>query len=162
MTAEERLERLEVELGRARRWNRWLLLLVGLAVGACLVVSGLVGREAQAQAAQQEVRAQRFVLVDDNGKVRAKLETSPDGPALWLYDEKGKPRVVLTALKEGSVLNLYDEKGEPRAGLGLTEGRPGLSLYDETGKTRAALDLTEDGPSLHLWDKDGKVLWQAP
>ena len=140
MTAQERLERLEVELGRARRWNRWLLLLVGLTVGACLVVGGLAGRKTSAQADQSEVRTKCLMLQDDNGKTRAKLAMGKEGPRLALYDENGKVR----------------------AGLGAGKDGPVLALYDENGKGRASMTVLNQEPGLVLWGEKGEVLWQAP
>jgi len=42
-----------------------------------------------AQEVLPEVRARSFVLVDENGKVRACLATDANGPGLELYDENG-------------------------------------------------------------------------
>jgi hypothetical protein len=185
MTAEERLERLEVELRRARRWTRlWRLLLVGLVVGSYLLLSRLAGRELQIQADQKEVHANRFILVDNNGKPRAMLAMLEDGPSLSLLGENGKGGALLTVDKKGPGLSLFDEKGrvelnvtergpelnlkdknafvKPRALLIVTKEGPWLAFWDESGKLRAALSVLEDGPGLGLYGPDGKVLWQAP
>ncbi|MFH1884872.1 MAG: hypothetical protein ABIL62_19420 [Planctomycetota bacterium] len=62
MTTEQRLENLEQELDRAKRLNRILLAVVLLAV--VVIAAGMSGRE-------DIIKAQAFVLVDENGKERA-------------------------------------------------------------------------------------------
>lgn len=84
MTIEERLEKLERELSR-----------VNQAVGGTF----------------NELRAYKFVLEDENGKSRAVIGVSKDGPALRLLDENGKPRVELSIWKDGPGLVLLDENG---------------------------------------------------
>jgi hypothetical protein len=39
----------------------------------------------------KEIRANRFILEDENGNPRDSLALAKDGRALWLMDEKGKP-----------------------------------------------------------------------
>jgi hypothetical protein len=38
----------------------------------------------------KEIRAKRFILEDENGKVLAALVVDKDGPGLRLWDENGK------------------------------------------------------------------------
>jgi hypothetical protein len=51
MTTDERIENLEKGLASARRFNRWLLAAVGVALGAWLLAGTLGPRTAGAQAA---------------------------------------------------------------------------------------------------------------
>jgi hypothetical protein len=126
MTTDERMENLEKGLASARRFNRWLLAAVGLAL-AVWILAGIFGpTTAGAQtagAAVNEVRAKRFVLVDDAGKQRALLDVGGDSilekafnaASLCLYDAEGKPRAVLSASSvSGPDLSLRDESGKPR------------------------------------------------
>ena len=101
MTTEERLEKLERELGRERRRNCRVLasVLVITVLGAAAVVVLMTGGTptafAQARGTVYNVlRARRFVLVDRRGKERAWLKVDVDkgGPALELLDRKGKVR----------------------------------------------------------------------
>ena len=69
--------------------------------------------EAQGAAGGRTVRANEFILEDENGKIRA-----------WLRVDKGRPG-----------LYLYDENGEVRAALGMGKDGPGLGLLDGAGKT---------------------------
>ncbi len=114
MTTEERLEKLERELSRARRHNRWLL--AGAAL--CLGIGGLVwafGPDtvvAQLDATTpNEVRASRLVIEDEDGTTRALLEATKGGTTLRLSDENGTLRIGLGAFGDGPALGLYDERG---------------------------------------------------
>ena len=70
MTIEERLEKLELR------------------------VSELEGKLAGADVAP-EVRAERFVLIDENGEARAYLGFGLEGPGLTLIDDKGETGTYL-------------------------------------------------------------------
>lgn len=144
MTTEERLDKLEKELARAKRRNRRLLVLAGLAAGAFALVRIAAAAankvEAQGDGVATVIRANAFVLVDENGKTRAAVALSKTGSGFLLYDENGKTRAVLAVDKDG----------------------PGLALADEDGKSRATLAVVKDGPGLVLYDKNGKAEWQAP
>ena len=179
MTIEERLERLEGELGRARRFNRWLLAAVVLTAGVWLLAAFFQGEQARAQTTKPGsdssgvIRAKAFVVEDEKGKARAQLDATKDGAGLSLYDEKGKPRAQLDATKDGAWLSLYDEKGKPRAQLTTTKDGAGLYLYDGSGNNRAILGVAgtkgRDGTTVKhpesaitLFNPDGTVVWQSP
>ena len=109
MTTDERLDKLEKELARAKRRNRRLLAVVGLVVGAFALV-WIVARAGCN--AQSVIRANAFVLQDENGKARAELRMDKDGPGLSLFDAAGKTRAGLTVVKDAPMLSLYDENGK--------------------------------------------------
>ena len=125
MSTEERLERVERELARARR-NRWLLGAGVLAAG----ILALVWLPAPAEV----IPASAFVLVDDKGRERGKWEVGQFGPMLLLLDEKGEPRVSLAVGKVGPGLVLADANGEPRVALAVAADGPALALADAKGK----------------------------
>ena len=134
MTIDERIEKMERQLVRVRWVNRGLI--------ACIVLSLLVGLPfLMAGSGVKEIRANRFILEDENGKTRAELSLKKDGPNLSLSDENGKPRAGLTVDKDG---------------------RPGLLLLDDNGKCLAILSVAMDGPWLALFEENGKVIWKAP
>lgn len=193
MTTDERLDKVERELARAKRRNRWLLVALGLAVGAWILAGTLtprtagaqggsrtlgdildeakaqggtpaptllervVGKEAGGGAWVNEVRAKRFVLVDDAGRERAMLDVLADGPRLALFDAAGKPRAWLSVDKDGPVLGLGDENGKGRVVLAVDEDGPWLHLRDAAGKARVALSVLADLPVLHLLDAAGEI-----
>jgi len=87
MTIKKRLETLERELKKANRRNYWLL--IAVLVGVSII--GLTPAKAQTdQPALKEIWANKYILVDEAGKVRATLSASRSWPGLWLYDESGK------------------------------------------------------------------------
>lgn len=191
MTTEERLEKLEKELMRRRRFNCWLLAGLGLVIVAWIVGWALRPRTATAlptEAAAREVRARRFIIEDENGKTRAMLGVFKDGSEMQLSDENGNPRIVLIAStdeteiqllkangKTGawlnasnrvSLLQLNDENGNYRLGLHVFKDGPNLDLCDDTmiasGKPRVELDARKNGPKVQLYDTKGNILWKVP
>ena len=97
---------------------------------------------------QFEVRAQRFVLVDDSGKERASLVTDGNGSVyLVMFDAQGKNRINLSVNSSGPSLALYDPSGQARAIIGST---PLIGSRIAGERTPAS--------SVVLFDKDGRLL----
>jgi len=165
MTTEERLENLEKELARAKRRNRLLLAAVMLGAGAVILAAAWIGTPEKVLAenaakAPTILRANGFILEDENGKSHAIMSATKDGPALWMFDENGVPRAGLSLLKDEPRLALFDKNGKVRASLLALKAGPGLALFDENGKTRAELTTMgkgKDMPGLILYDENGKV-----
>ena len=159
MTTEERLAKVERELGRARRRSRWLLAALALGLGVLALVwasaASAPKAEAQGAAGGNEIRANRFVVVDENGEERATLGMVGDGPLLRLLDEKGMARAILSESKEMEPIVLG---GVVR----LRAGGTTLSLHDDTGRGRLLLKVYKDGPRMSLSDEQGKTIWSAP
>jgi len=159
---------------------------VGVLVGAAVV--GMVAMRQQEKAVAKLVRAERFELVDAEGKMMAAWSSTIDGgQGLLFYNEAGKPVIALDKPAHGHPdLLLYDEAGKQRVWLGIDrDGDSGLSLCDKAGKERIELafgrneasylilcDQAEkvrmglavrgEGPMLNLYGKAGEVLWEAP
>lgn len=166
----KRLERLEREI----RWWRCGTLLVALGL-ASVVLMG------QASPTSRTVEAERFVLKDARGTIRAQLTVLTDGggPVLGLADKDGRVRAFLSLLSDGApLLALSDTEGKARVTLGFDQGVADLTFLDRAGKrrvqlafgpdlarlvfsdqgekVRAALGVGPDGvPTLGLFDKDG-------
>ena len=155
MTIEERLENMEREVGRQKRRNRWLLGAILLLAGGLIVPTAFRTR-AQGAGTAKEVRAEAFIVEDENGKDRAVLSVTKDGPYLALYDKNGKSRAWLAVDKDIPGLTLYDKNGKSRAELDVLKNGPRLSLFDENGKSCIGLAVIEEGPLLLLDDKNGK------
>jgi hypothetical protein len=167
MTIEERLENMERELARLKRRNRWLLGAILLVAGG-LIVPGMfettaIRARAQAGGTAKEIRAKKFILEDEKGKVRTILAMSPIGPILGMYDENGKTRATLGMGKDGSALFLGDEKGKHRAELGMAKDGACLVLRDENDKIRIGLGTAKNGLSLGLAlaDENDKLRFMA-
>ena len=112
MTTEERLEKMERELGRVKE----------------------VLARSRVEGTAKEIRAKSFVLEDENGKPRARLGITECGPGLMLLDEKGELCAGLSMTETGPLLALYDENGKGRVVLFVTQDGPHLALHDENGK----------------------------
>jgi len=174
----QRIDRLE--RGNRRMKRIGAVVLVGVATVF------LMGQAKPSKVAKV-IEAEKFILRDKNGIVRASLTIGENGvTALGFTDEEGKTRIVLGVWlgKPGLVLQdkqeqkrveltgpdygiyLFDQNGRNRTVLGMkegTKGSPGLWLNDKDGKNRAALTLKEDGsPTFGLYDKSGAVLTQEP
>ena len=145
MTTEERLAKVERELGRVKRRTRWMVAVVGLAVVG-LILAWTWSKITATTQTQAVGRASKVIRAN----------------ALILEDLDGRDRVILCATADGAGLDLLDAAGNARAGLRVGADGPGLSLWDENGKTRAMLDAFKDGPGLSLRDEAGKAIWSAP
>jgi hypothetical protein len=164
MTIEERLENIERELGRVKRRNHWLLgailVLLGGLVAAGVFKTMITPVQAQIAGAVKEIRANKIVLEDENGKIRASLTVEIAGTRLALNDDKGEPRLVMGLFAGMPILALSDKNGKNRAGLSVVDG-PALNLWDENEKIRAALTVEMSGPKLVLNDEKGNLRFAA-
>jgi len=95
---------------------------------------------AQGLFTSKEIRTNRLVILDDNGKARATLTVDKNGPRLLMVDENGRPRAFMGASKVGATLD----------------------LWGENGKGGATLSAHKEGPTLFLTDENDKTLWSAP
>ena len=187
MTIEERLENLEKELGRVKRYNRWMLgailvLLAGLGSGGVFKTT-ITPVRAQGAGVVKEIRANRIVLENEKDEIRADLKVINDEPTLALYDRKGIIRAVIHVFQHVPGLALFDEKGNGRMVLNTLQGNPSLLLIDEKGNGRVALNIVQgipgltllndnemisatltaypDYPNLKLFNKSGEIIWSA-
>jgi len=161
MSIEKRLETLERDLSRANRRNRLLLGAMGLGLGIAVLIWAAGLRTAAAQTsgtALKEVHANRFILDDGNGRTRAELYMTEDGPMLRLYNENKKSRAVLYIHGNQAGLGFKDENDKLRSFLGVGMNVPMLTLYDENEKPRAMFNVLKTGPYLGLTDEKGKPL----
>lgn len=106
-TVVERVETLGWELRVEKRRTRWLLGAVGLALVGVALAWAWANTTAIAQAQGPKViRANHFILEDENGKARAELTVIAGGPTLVLGDENGTVRVALAMTRGGPGLSL--------------------------------------------------------
>lgn len=162
MTLEDRLTRLE------RKNRRLTLAMLLTGVAAALVVT--IGA-ARPEAVRDVVRAHSFVLLDENGKMRALLAVTENEPMLGLADENGRVRAGMAIDKGSPRFVLWDENSTEQASLSLSKKGPGLQLgskemmrmskdavvfQDKESKPRVLLGLGEDGPMFDFCNKEGK------
>jgi hypothetical protein len=175
------LQHVLTRLEKLERHNRWLkrgLLALAAAFGLALFAA------AEDPPKTKTVEAERFVVVDGDGKTVATLGMDRARPSLTLY-QGGKPRVLLYADKESSALAFDEDKGRrlgllagPAKTAGLVlyptpgeikeqislfytdEGKPALFFNDARGKSRIGLSLRPDGkPALTLQDENGRAFF---
>jgi hypothetical protein len=133
------IERLEL-LEREKRQVLW----VGAALFAAAVVAVASGTDWVRR--PKQIEAERFVLKDKDGKVRARLSTAPDGsPMLALLDAQGRDHLMLHgSIDDTATLSFYDH-GQPRVTLSSTNtGAAGLNFYDKHDRSATGLYLWPD------------------
>lgn len=178
-----RLERLERENRRLKRSA-----LVAVAVAASFVVSlGVLGQTQTTQhkapatrakkpaapataaatappptapfAMPKNIEAESFVLKDANGRVRAELGMSGEGPSLKFRDQSGTALVTLSLLDSapgGPLLLLSDGQHRSSLSMSVASGSGSqLSLIGERADIQAHIGVAPDGTTLELTDKDG-------
>jgi hypothetical protein len=121
--------------------------------------------EALTPKTERVIEAQKFVLKDSQGRVRAELSTERDeAPKLWLFDESNHRRAEFSLLANGTPgVRFLDKDQKIRAALELVDGKAVLNLRDSESHHRAELVVTASGdPYLQLRDKDGKTFWTSP
>jgi hypothetical protein len=96
----ERVEALERQNRALRRW-----------VAAFCVVAGSLVWMAQAPASP-EIRARKFVLVNESGAVAGELAVNAGMPMLTLRDSNGRPMVQLTGDGARASMRYRDINGE--------------------------------------------------
>lgn len=173
MAIEERLERLEQELHRVQRRYRNLLVGCAACFASALALWLATPQALLADAAvAKEIRANRFVLVDGDGKERAEWNASVHRARMTFSDQQGTIRASFGLVETGAILGLFDDKGTARIALSAGEGG-WLRMFGEGGANRATLGVnsitTPDGethtypdPTLLLFAADGTVRWQTP
>ena len=125
MILEQRVTHLEAERQRLKRWAGGAVVLLALVV--CL------GQAAPRQ--PSELKAERFVLVDAEGRERGLLAVEDGEPTLALHDAKSNDALWLTVSK--------------------VTGKPAFYLLDRDLGTNVELAMTMNGPVLHFNDKSG-------
>jgi len=110
------------------------------------------------------IRANQFILEDDQGRARAVLDVAKDGvPGLYLYDDNATPRAMLGVTNHGPVLALCDQTGKTLASLAVSSDGSSLRLADDKGKLHLRVDVGKDGvPGLTLLYANGVKIWSKP
>jgi hypothetical protein len=152
MNLETRIERLE---RAGRRWR-----LAAIACGTGLALAVLMG---QARPEPGEVKATKFVLVDEAGTSRATLAIESGGPSLVLTDTRGHGAIRLSVPKvpDKGTLYLSDREAGGDLELAITQNGPVIHLNDRRGN-RVRLATNElNAPLAAVYDDEGKLLFQV-
>lgn len=163
---EERLTSLELQLGRARRHNRWLFVTILLVAGGLALLllfeTSALGARAQGPAMFKAIRTESLRVGVENDKACIVMVAAAGGPILGIQDKNGKNRVALVATVDGPSLTLNDESGKSRIAVTVANDSPILTLFDGSHKGRIMLSVTDLGVVLGLADENGKLIWAAP
>src|SRR5262249_58360778 len=129
-------------------WGYACLTVIGGLIGGA-IAGGFWSRDARAAARRDKtVEAEKFVLVDANGRQRAAIQVLPNGLVDFsLQDANGGDRVKIGVEADGSAsIGLFDAKGHQVAMLGEEkDGHTGFLLSGPDGKGRASLASRVDG-----------------
>ena len=102
------------------------------------------------------VEAQRFVLRDSEGRMRANLGIVEDEPGLAIFGVNGTPRAIISAPTEGPRLLLSDAEGKLRAEVVVGEDGPSLTIYQPDGQVAVALSWVQGVSCIGLNGPGGK------
>ncbi len=118
--------------------NAMPIYVTATAVNLCLVVGGLTGfPSGRTQEDAPLLRGRALELVDDRGRIRARLNVEPGGEVvLRLLDRRGTIRVKLGAGEDGSGLILNNDATEPGVHLLASGGGSSMKLANKDGRER--------------------------
>jgi hypothetical protein len=148
----ERLEKLE----RQNRWPKRAGVAALVLLASTLLAGFATQRPAKHPGDPETVEAQRFVLKNARGDIRAELSLDDGEPRLVLRDGQGMPRALLSLATAAPSIVLHNDKGEPRTIRGSTAGEPSLTLYGGLGKGSVMLDVSAGEPTLTLFGSQVK------
>src|SRR4029077_12317168 len=143
-------DRLGAELSHIRRDVRRLKVVcwgvVGL-LGLVALLSALAGSRVFFPAAVDEIRARRFIVVDDRGTARVQLGLLGEGAGLELADSRGVGRAAIAVRPDGATaIEMLGEERHPRVTLEvLPDGSPRLELRGPDGMSTVTVGVRPDG-----------------
>ena len=175
-TIEQRLQVLECQYCRARRFNRVLT----FAIVAVVCIAGAQrptpsdSQPKAPKAAQpsdgslpdrrvppgqdrlRTVEADQFVLLDRLGRSRATMVVTDHGPALSMFDENGRKRLELSHTTDSSELRFLDSDEVPVASLQVPKdvARAHLEITSPQGRS----STTATGFSVQDSAEQGRLL----
>ena len=148
-----------------------LLAIISGSLGGALSVWFLMPQSVLAQDGPSKViEAERFVLKDDQGRIRAELSMWFEHPTLQMYDVEGETHTLVGEgviavyrdgiLGEGSIF--MDGGLVPSIRILDNEGFEAVLGSTSTVETRTGRTNQTSAASLILFGKDRRVIWSAP
>lgn len=128
----------------------------GIAAGSLVPVFNATLAAAATRHAKT-VEAERFVMVDGEGKPRVVMQVTGGDAVIAMYDGSGADRTELRVDAAGrAVLGFFDEAGRKRVAIGENvKGKSGVGIYGPNGKQAAGLAISPNGEvSLTLLDSN--------
>jgi hypothetical protein len=154
------LDQLSTRIERVEKIQRRVLRF-GLAIVVCSIAFVLLGF-AKSQYGTIDGRA--FVLHDDSGRIRARLDLERGLAGIALYDKHGEARTELSLAPDDSPAQcFYDDGGQGRIMIQKGIGDSwSLAFYRHNGTEAIRLGVDFEGsPYLYFMDKDGKRSWST-
>ena len=142
MTMEARLRRLETQV-RRMRWVIIVLLMIGAGAVIFLVT--------QREDVPQVVRAHRFEVIGDNGRVAAKMGHAVNNGRVWIFNDQGHSAAFLTTDEFGAGSVATFNGKDPRK----PEGTVLFTLASDEARHAVMRILHEQGYGLLLEGDDG-------
>ena len=148
---------LEARIGRLEWRSRLWSGIAFAALAWALTTSALAPED-------EVVAAERFELVDAEGRVRAEVAIDEDGSAgFFVRDEDGRVRATLIQDDSQAAMYLLDGEGTIRVGAAqYAHGGGGFALHGEESKGGAVLYMKEREGSLTFYDAEGDVRSRLP
>jgi hypothetical protein len=88
---------------------------------------------------QGTIRAEAFVLIGEDGKLRGMFTTYNGDPELVLYDKNEKKRAVFA----------------------LVNNEPGIAIFGDKQNTRGIFYMKNHEVKLNIYDEKNNITWQA-
>jgi hypothetical protein len=155
----ERLDRIERENRRLRRFGNMMFVGLALVLGATAAVFWYSGRFGLAGGVPENLTAHQFTIRDEQGTTRGTWGLAEDGTIRFqLSDLRGTPRVRLSLLGDGSAgLSFSDTSDKKLVVIGaLPDQSTSFVMSDHSGVPRAVLGMSSNGSSnLVFADRDG-------
>lgn len=117
---------------------------------ATIILAAALGAIYATHPVPQVIRAHAFEVIDNSGKVRAKMAVPRSGGAVvGILDAQGHPLALLGE----SAVGLADAQGHSRATMTVNQsGVSGVSLSDAEGHPRAQMEVdASGGPDITLY-----------
>tara|TARA_B100001059_G_scaffold208149_1_gene220213 strand:- start:215 stop:916 length:702 start_codon:yes stop_codon:yes gene_type:complete len=153
-TTEERMETLETQVRRQRRWN--------IALGVVVVVGGLMAAKG-IQVVPDVIQAKKFEVVNDAGKVIVELSNvqggGVDNGKLVTRNSTGGTLVTLIAGPDGGVVETHNGKGQTLVAISATtEGEGSVTTKNGKGQTLVKLSAGPEGGFVETQNGKGQAL----
>ena len=155
-TTEDRIESLENQVCRQRRWN--------IALGAVVVVGGLMAATG-VRSVPDVIQAKKFEVVNDEGKVIASLSANMGGGMLSVSNKDGEVVVGLGSdeVNGGGVLGINNKEGKRVAGIHADKNGGVSRVFNNNFTEVAGIRANADGDGLMMTSgSKGKVTSRTP
>ena len=156
----ERLDRLERENRRLRRFGNMTLVGIAIVLGVTLAVFWYSGRFGFGGGVPESLAARQFTIRDAKGSTRGTWGIGEDGTVRFvLSDVQGRPRVRLSLLPDGSSgLSFADTTDRKLVVLGaMPDQSTSFVMSDRTGVPRAVLGTSSGGASNLVFAEIGRA-----